>query len=160
MSGGVSSQECYTHLCNMTLVRSHLGHGLTPPQAYLGPEWWSSQDSPMSRPDATCLLVWVSCLIHSQSKWPLLRVFDLKFTPAQTVGPRWELVISSLFPILGACPGLLSPRLVVISGQEDRSGWVGEHPHRGGGRGMGKAVFKGETWKGENILSASKENIQ
>jgi hypothetical protein len=30
-----------------------------------------------------------------------------------------------------------------IPGQEDRSGWMGEHPHRGRGRGMGWGVPKG-----------------
>jgi hypothetical protein len=30
-------------------------------------------------------------------------------------------------------------------------GWVGEHPHRGRGKGDRIGVSEGETWKGENI---------
>jgi hypothetical protein len=43
------------------------------------------------------------------------------------------------------------PQCRGMPGQEDGSGWVGEHPHRGRGKGDGMGVFKGETWKGENI---------
>jgi hypothetical protein len=36
-----------------------------------------------------------------------------------------------------------------MSGREDGSGWVGEHPHRGRGGGMGW-FLKGRPGKGKN----------
>ena len=36
--------------------------------------------------------------------------------------------------------------------------WMGEHPHRDREREDMMAVFKGETWKGENIRDVNKEN--
>jgi hypothetical protein len=38
-----------------------------------------------------------------------------------------------------------------MSGREDQSGWVGEHPHRSRGQGNWIEVSEGATWKGENI---------
>ena len=38
--------------------------------------------------------------------------------------------------------------------------WVGEHPHRGRGRGDRMGVSEEETWKVENIWNVSKENKQ
>jgi hypothetical protein len=45
-----------------------------------------------------------------------------------------------------------------MSGREDGSGWVGEHPHRGRGGGMGW-FLKGRPGKGKN-WNVNKENIQ
>ena len=43
--------------------------------------------------------------------------------------------------------GCSMPQCRGMSGQEDGTGWVGEHPHRGGG---GVLQFLKETGKGEN----------
>jgi hypothetical protein len=43
------------------------------------------------------------------------------------------------------------PQCRRMPGKEDRSGWVGGHPHRGKGRENGLGVSEGEIWKGENI---------
>jgi hypothetical protein len=48
------------------------------------------------------------------------------------------------------------PQCKGMPGWEDKSGWVGEHPQRGGG-GVGwggvwgREFPKGENWEGENI---------
>jgi hypothetical protein len=44
------------------------------------------------------------------------------------------------------------PQCRVMPGQEDGSGWVGEHPHRGRGGGMGLGGFlKGSPGKGKTF---------
>jgi hypothetical protein len=42
------------------------------------------------------------------------------------------------------------PQCRGMLGQEDGSGWMGEHPHSGR-RKEEMGVSGGETWKGENI---------
>jgi hypothetical protein len=42
-----------------------------------------------------------------------------------------------------------------VERQESVGGWVGEHPNRGRGMGVGKGVSEGE-----NIWNVNKENIQ
>jgi hypothetical protein len=44
------------------------------------------------------------------------------------------------------------PQCRGMAGQEDGSGWVGEHPHRGRGRGNGIGCFrKGDLEGGEHL---------
>ena len=47
--------------------------------------------------------------------------------------------------------GVQLPGVREMTGQEDGSGWVGEHPHRGRDRGDGMEVSKREIWKGGNL---------
>jgi hypothetical protein len=43
------------------------------------------------------------------------------------------------------------PQCRGMPGQEDGSGWVGEHPHRGGGGGRDRGFPKGRPGKGKTF---------